>query len=101
MIDSLHFKYSVEYKELKWERFEKIKGKKGVYKAETDTILLNYYKYSKTLVIILNAHRILKKFDIQLADIHILQEKIEQAIIQVVENFDKENLELLRCDFCA
>lgn len=101
MIDTIHLKYSVKYTDIKWEHFEKIKSRKGVYKADDNTILFNYYSYSNTLFIILNAHRVLEKFDVNLSDLNILQKKIDQAMVKVVDDYNKENLELMRCDFCA
>jgi hypothetical protein len=101
MIDTLHEKYLAEYEDIKWEQFKKIKSKRGIYKAQIKNILFFYYSGSKTLLIILNAHRVLEKFDIKLSDLPKLQENINRAMIQIVDNYDKERLELLRCDFCS
>lgn len=101
MIDTIHFIYPAEYADLNFEYFNRIKNRKGVYKAQINTILFNFYSANNILHIVLNAHRVLEKFDIKLSDLALLQCKIDQAISKVIDNYNSERLEISRCDFCA
>lgn len=101
MIDTIHFIYPAEYADLKFENFKRIQNRKGVYKAQIDTILFNFYSANNILHIILNAHRVLEKFDIKLSDLSILQYKVDKTISKIVDNYNSKKLELSRCDFCS
>lgn len=104
MIDSIQFTSQVRLLDLNWKYFSKINSKKNkkkkVYKAQVGPILFNYYRISKTLLIISNIHRVLNKTEITINDLNEFMNKIYSAVNKVV---DKEDIQLAisRIDFCG
>ena len=108
MIDTVHLTTSIMPSDIKWENFHKVKRRKDkgknkgeiVYKAQVGTILFNYYKTSRTLLVISNTHRVLNKFDITINDLQLFVDEINSAINKVVKN-NNVQLEISRIDCCA
>lgn len=103
MIDTVHLTSRIMPSDINWEHFHKIRrNNKGenVYKAQVGTILFNYYKTSRTLLVISNTHRVLNKFDITINDLQLFVNEINSAVNKVVKN-NNVQLEISRIDCCA